>query len=150
MKAYPLIWNHQNKYSNHIILLGTFHLACVYMKMIGKKMNGSGISDISIESGMIGSGSIEGVLSGKHYNRAIYWQKVLLEILERLLLTQFLAYRCETEVFCTLLAQSQTILDELLHNPASSAFQAAMADDGIQTFVRSFIQYRNDGKEGSR
>ena len=83
-------------------------------------------------------------------NIAIYCHKVVLESLEILLHTQFLADRCETEVLCTLSAQSQTILDELLHNPTSNTFQAAMVDDGIHTFVYSFLQYRNDVKGGSQ
>ena len=57
MKAFPLIWNIPIRYEKHIILIGTFHLACAYLKMIGKKMAGSGLSDILLEAGLIGSGS---------------------------------------------------------------------------------------------
>ena len=37
MKAYPLVWNSQEKYKNHIIMIGTFHLILAYFKMIEKK-----------------------------------------------------------------------------------------------------------------
>jgi hypothetical protein len=67
MKAYPLVWNNPARYEKHIILLGTFHLACAYLKMVAKKMQGSGLSDILLEAGLIASGSLNGVLSGKHY-----------------------------------------------------------------------------------
>ena len=50
MKAYPLIWNNPEKYQKHIIMIGTFHLVCAYFKMIGKKMDGSGVSDILLEA----------------------------------------------------------------------------------------------------
>ena len=56
-KAYPLIWNNPTRYENHIVLIGTFHLACAYLRMLGKKMNGSGMSDILLEAGLISSGS---------------------------------------------------------------------------------------------
>ena len=46
MKAYPLIWNQPDKYRKHNIMVGTFHLVGVYLKMIGKKMAGSGLSDV--------------------------------------------------------------------------------------------------------
>ena len=36
-KAYPLGWNSQEKYKNHIIMIGTLCLIMAYFKMIGKK-----------------------------------------------------------------------------------------------------------------
>lgn len=92
MKAYPLTFNMPEKYSKHIILIGTFHLVCAYMKMIGKKMVGSGLEDVLLEAGLISGGSLSGVLSGKHYSRALHCHKVLLEALERLLIDEYLTY----------------------------------------------------------
>ena len=46
MKAYPLVWNYPKRYENHIIMIGTFHLACSYLNMIGKKMECTGLSDV--------------------------------------------------------------------------------------------------------
>ncbi|KAL5022875.1 hypothetical protein ScPMuIL_002030 [Solemya velum] len=85
MKAYPLVWNNAERYRKHIIMIGTFHLICAYLKMVGKKMAGSGFSDILLEAGLITSGSIEGVLKGKHYERAMNCHKVMFEGLEPLL-----------------------------------------------------------------
>ena len=45
IKAYRVVWNYPKRYENHIIMIGTFHLACSYLKMIGKKMECSGLSD---------------------------------------------------------------------------------------------------------
>lgn len=52
------------------------------MKMIGKKMDGSGFADILLELNLKGSGSLNGVLSGKHYEQAMNYHKQLLESLE--------------------------------------------------------------------
>ena len=68
MKALPIIWNDPARYNKHIILLGTFNLCCAYIKMIGKKISGSGFSDILLESGLISGGSLSGVMSGKTIN----------------------------------------------------------------------------------
>ena len=46
MKAYPLIWNHPERYKKHLILIGTFHLTCAYFHMIGKRMDSSGLTDV--------------------------------------------------------------------------------------------------------
>ena len=70
MKAYPLVWNYPKRYENHIIL-----------KMIGKRMECSGLSDILLEAGLISPGSFSGVLSGKSYARAIHCHKGMVESL---------------------------------------------------------------------
>ena len=82
MKALPLIWYDPDKYKNHIVMVGTFHLVCAYFKMVGKKLAGSGLSDVLLEAGLIVSVSVHGVLSGKHYERAMHCHKILLESLE--------------------------------------------------------------------
>jgi len=86
MKAYPLVWKYPEKYRNHIVMIGSFHVVCAYFKMVGKKMAGSGLSDILLEAGLLTSGTINGVMSGKQYSRALICHKTLLEALERLLL----------------------------------------------------------------
>ena len=60
MKAYPLTWNAPEKYENHIILTGIFHLVCAYMTVLGKKMAGSGLADVLMEVGLISAGSLVG------------------------------------------------------------------------------------------
>ena len=67
-------------------MIGSFHVVCAYFKMVGKKMAGSGLSDILLEAGLLTSGTINGVMSGKQYSRALICHKTLLEALERLLL----------------------------------------------------------------
>ena len=52
-------------------------------------MKGSGLSEIVIEEGVCASMSLEKVISGKHFNRALRVHKVTLEALERLLLAKF-------------------------------------------------------------
>ena len=34
-------------------MIGSFHLICAYLKMIGKKMNESGLADVLLEAGLI-------------------------------------------------------------------------------------------------
>jgi hypothetical protein len=79
MKAYPIIWNQPKRFEDHINMIGTFHVVCAsYFKMIGKKMEGTGLSDILLEADLIGSGSVTGVMTGKHYSRAMHCHKILL------------------------------------------------------------------------
>ena len=90
IKAYPLVLIQPEWYQQHIILIEIFYLVCAYMKMIGRKMSRSGHSDILLEAGLISSGSLNGVLSGKQYDCSLHCHKVMLEILEWLLLNAYL------------------------------------------------------------
>ena len=58
--------------------------------MIGKKMKGSGFTDILIESGLMSVGSMKGVVSGKNYSRSINCHKVMAEAIERMLLLKYI------------------------------------------------------------
>ena len=85
-KAYSLVWQSPGEFSDVIVHMGSFHLTCAFMAALGKKMRCSGLEEVLIESGICASGSIEQVLRGKHYNRALRVHKVVYEALERILL----------------------------------------------------------------
>ena len=63
MKAYPIIWNNPQRYSKPIVLTGTFYLVCTYLKMVGRKISGTGFDDVLIEAGLTTCGSLKGVMS---------------------------------------------------------------------------------------
>ena len=79
-KAYSLVWQ-QPDFKNVIVRLGVFHTICSIFGALGKKMKGSGLSEIVIEAGVCASGSLDKVMSGKHFNRALRVHKVTLEAL---------------------------------------------------------------------
>ena len=128
MKALPLIWNNPVKYSKHIVLIGTFHLICAYLKMVGKKMDGSGLSDIMIEAGLMTSGSLSGVLSGKNYDRAMHCHKIVVESLERLLLEKYLTAKGRNTVFEGIDTGSRRKLDSLLNTQTNETLNELLND----------------------
>ena len=71
-KAYNIIWQHSSTYHDVFVYLGAFHTTMSYLGALEKLMKGSGFDDIVLESGICASGSINAVISGKHYNRMIY------------------------------------------------------------------------------
>ena len=142
MKAYPLLWNNPKRYEKHIVLIGTFHLVCAYLKMVGKKMDGSGLSDILLEAGLIASGSLQGVISGKHYDRAMHCHKIMLECLERLLLEQYMANQNEQELFSSIPADSMKKLHDLLQSLTETKLDAALDDDAFSNYIQGYLQYR--------
>ena len=58
--------------------------------MIGKIVEGSGFDDTAFQTGVCSSGSLNGVLSGSHYNRSRLVHSTFSEALERLLYDRFL------------------------------------------------------------
>ena len=92
------------------------------MGALGKKMRCSGLEEVLIESGICASGSIEQVLTGKHYNRALRVHKVVYEALERILLQVY-----ESSHGCLFDKQGVTTLDHLAKNPCKDNLLARLA-----------------------
>ena len=60
------------------------------MAVIGKRFQDSGFQDILVESEIVATGSLNGVMSGHHYNRSIRAHKLMFEALQRLRWKAFL------------------------------------------------------------
>ena len=52
-------------------------------------MDGSRFNEVLLESGICTSGSINGIMKGKHYNRALRVHLAVCKALERLLLARY-------------------------------------------------------------
>ena len=67
-----------------MLRLGAFHISCCFLAVIGKRFGDAGLSDLLIESEVIGSGSISAVIEGRQYNRGVRAHKIVMEALWRL------------------------------------------------------------------
>ncbi|XP_047140035.1 uncharacterized protein LOC124815407 [Hydra vulgaris] len=74
-------WKTEEYLSRIVVRLGDFHMLMSYCSGISKIYADAGMQDIFIESGFVASGSINGVLSGKHYNLSVRCHKTLYEAL---------------------------------------------------------------------
>ena len=88
-KAHEILWQNPNIFSDILARMSVFHTTCSYFSALEKRLHCSGFEEILVESGICASGSINKVMSGKHYNRAMRVHKLTLEALERLLLKKF-------------------------------------------------------------
>lgn len=89
-KAQSLRWQTPAFSQRLVVRLGDFHLAMAFMACIGKRFHHSGLEDILVEAGVVAPGSIAGVVSGHHYNRAIRAHKYAYEALQQLRWKSFL------------------------------------------------------------
>ncbi|CAB3980355.1 Hypothetical predicted protein [Paramuricea clavata] len=71
-----------------------------YLGILGKRFGIAAFQDIVVEAGIVAVGSINGVLSGKHYNRAISAHKLISEALERMRFKTFVDSLAEEEGEC--------------------------------------------------
>lgn len=78
-KALEVMWQNKEMFKRLVLRIGSFHTVCAFLAAIGKRFGDAGLADILVESGIVGSGSVNGVLEGKHYNRALRTHKVLFD-----------------------------------------------------------------------
>ncbi|GFX03208.1 uncharacterized protein TNCV_1700921 [Trichonephila clavipes] len=67
--AYKIQSTSKPQFNNLFIHLGSFHLMMAFFKAIGVFINECGLSHMMIESNIIASGSVNGLVEGKHFNR---------------------------------------------------------------------------------
>ena len=70
-EAVEVICQRSEELSRVVKRVGAFHIACTLLAVIGKRFSDAGLEDIIIESEIIGIGSVNGALLGKHYNRGM-------------------------------------------------------------------------------
>ncbi|XP_076672225.1 uncharacterized protein LOC143371161 [Andrena cerasifolii] len=57
------------RFDNLFIHIGAFHIMMAYFKAIGKFIDNCGLSNIMVDTEMLASGSVNGLITGKHFNR---------------------------------------------------------------------------------
>ena len=90
INAYKLLWKYSQQFSNVIIHLGDFHMMKENFKVLGLLVQSSGFEEIVYQTNLCTSGSLNGVLSGGHYNRAWRVHEIIYELFERVLFKRFI------------------------------------------------------------
>ena len=70
-------------------MMGTFHILLMSFSVIGAWFKEAGMRDLCIQVEIVAEGSIDLVLKGKQYNRAIRAHKVCFEAMWCLFLEKF-------------------------------------------------------------
>ena len=149
MKAYPIIWKNPNYYSDHIVLVGTFHLVSAYSKMIGKKMNGSGLPEILLEAGLMSSGSMDGVMSGKNYDRSMYCHKTVVDAIERCMLERYCEATGSEGFLKELHPESIKKLDTFLIEKDEHSLEMVMNDQHSSKYLKDYCSFRQSVASGA-
>ena len=62
-----------------VLRLGAFHIIINFMAIIGLRFGSAGLRDVSIESDILATGSVDATLDGYHYNRGVRTHKLVAE-----------------------------------------------------------------------
>ena len=88
-KTVEIFWKNKNIFENLVLMLGGFHPPMMLLGIIGTRYGDAGLRELAVQSEVVAEGSIERVLKGKNYNRAVRLHKVVYEALFRMLLNDF-------------------------------------------------------------
>lgn len=69
-----MLWANPEKYKNVVMLVGDLHILFNFLKAIGQHYENAGLDDVWVESGLFAENSIESMMEGKSYYRAIRGQ----------------------------------------------------------------------------
>ena len=106
VKAIEVFWKNRGLFRNKVIMMGGFHLL---MGIIGHRFGDAGLVELAVEPDAVAGGSIEKILSGKNYSRAIKMHKILYEALIRVLINAFESSLSEDQ---RILVESKTTATE--------------------------------------
>ena len=114
------------------------------MGAVGKKMRWSGFEEVPIESGICASGLIEQVLTDEHYNHALRVQKIVYEVLERILLQVY-----ESLHGCFFDKQGVTTLDHLAKNPCKDHLLECLASESWNKSLDRYVKFKETVRRGA-
>lgn len=88
-KAMEVYWKNKELFTGLVLMMGGFHLLMMLLGVIGTRFGEAGLKELAVQSDVIAEGSVDKVLNGKHYNRAVRLHKVAYEAFMKLLLREF-------------------------------------------------------------
>ena len=96
-KVQEIRWSNNELMNRLVVRMGEFHTCMAFMAVIGKRFSDAGLRDVVVEAQVIAEGSMNGFISGHHYNRSIWCHKLLSESLHRIRFQRFLDSLCDEE-----------------------------------------------------
>lgn len=147
-KASEIVWRHQEKYSNVILMMGNFHTICNLLSAIGKMFGEAGLRDLAVESGVIAEGSVNKVLEGKQYIRAIRFHKLVYEALMQLAWSGFPNWlESNHPADLAKLKETNHDVQKLHDNICAKELDAVLKNESCQRTLFLFDEYLNTLKE---
>ncbi|CAH2015292.1 unnamed protein product [Acanthoscelides obtectus] len=137
------------KFSNLFIHLGSFYLMMAFFKAVGTFIDECGLSHMMIESKIIASGSVNGIIEGKHFNRCKRLHPLMALGLQILHFDQFL----KTERVEHNFVKGQIYEDLLEYQDKkisqSSTLRDLLPNEILSQLLTSYQQYIAETRQGN-
>ena len=127
-----IFWKHKSLFKGLVIMMGGFHLLMMLLGIIGTRFGDAGLRELAVQSEVVAEGSIDKVLSGKQYNRAVRLHKLTYEALMRLLLKEF-----ESSVELS----TPLDLEQLKLDPNQEEFARVLHSDNFREWENQFTAF---------
>ena len=141
-KAAEVRWKNRELFGDTVLRLDGFHLLMMFMGILGVRFGNAGLTGIAVPSGVIGGGSTDRAVEGKHYNRVIRMHKVICEALSALLCEKFISWISEQNQ--PTFSEANTTLQETKVNFYENGFNDSVEDDNFKSFYQLRYTYRQD------
>ena len=135
-KAQQIRWQSAAFQKRLVLRLGEFHTCMSLLACIKKRFQESGIEDIIIESELVAAGSLNGVLTGHHYNRGLRAHKILYEALQQMRWQSFL-----TTLDSEHHAKANEAMRSLCSAGPSPAFKEVLQRDDVNKILEMYDAY---------
>jgi len=144
-KAVEIIWAQADRFQNVFPMMGNFHTVCNLLSIIGKLFGDAGLRDLAVESGAIAEGSINKVVEGKQYNRAIRLHKYVYKALMQIIWKKFLQFieKNQPELYAkmdTLYQHLNEFIEDINNESMNKILETALWKDLASTFDQ-YIEY---------
>lgn len=106
------------------------------------------MADIFIEAEVVSSGSLNGVMEGKNYARAMSSHKAALEASLRKLFAIFLQEKNATKLEDMLSKESLAILAELRDNPNEEMMEKVLDLQDLDNIIKNFDSFTDQVRAG--
>jgi len=111
-------------------------------------MDSCGLTAVLLEAGLVGSGTVYGVLSDKNYNPAMVCHKTVLGSLKRLLIKMFLEHTGESKFVDTLPETAKVKLKEMKSSSTKDKLHDCIIDPDITGYIWRYCQFREEVANG--
>uniref|UniRef100_A0A6P7FRI3 Uncharacterized protein LOC114331907 n=1 Tax=Diabrotica virgifera virgifera TaxID=50390 RepID=A0A6P7FRI3_DIAVI len=121
-------------FDNVFIRLGDFHIMMAYFHAIGKFIDECGLTTLMVEAELLASGSVNGFISGKHFNRCKRLYPILYLTFHMLHFDQFL-----TDNEITIDDSIRELLDTIFIEKVSPL---TFENEDLSKLIKKYIAYK--------
>ena len=145
-KAMEVYWKHKTLFDGLVVMMGGFHLLMMLLGVIGSRFGDAGIRELAVQSDVVAEGSMDKVISGKHYNRAVPLHKIVYEPLMRVLMQKFESSLTDESSAC-MLNEEKHQMEQLKLDLGPEEFERVLHSNEFHKWEGQFNAYVLDINE---